>query len=44
MKGILCRTTGGTEVLEYTNLPIPTLKSGQVLIKNDYVGVNYIDV
>ncbi|KAH0019474.1 NAD(P)-binding protein, partial [Aureobasidium melanogenum] len=35
---------GGTEVLQYkTDLAVPEPKDGQVLVKNDYVGINYID-
>lgn len=44
MKGVLIEKTGGVEVLQYkTNLPIPTPKEGQVLIKNEFIGINYID-
>ncbi|KAI9736433.1 MAG: NADPH:quinone reductase [Claussenomyces sp. TS43310] len=44
MRGILIEKTGGVEVLQYrTNLPVPSLKEGEVLVKNDYVGINYID-
>ncbi|KAI1485743.1 hypothetical protein F5X96DRAFT_682570 [Biscogniauxia mediterranea] len=44
MKGIVIEKTGGTEVLQYkTDLPIPELGDGQVLIKNDFIGVNFID-
>ena len=36
--------TGGVEVLEYkTDLPVPTPKEGEVLVKNDFIGINYID-
>ena len=45
MKGVLIEKTGGTEVLEYkTDIPIPDLGEGQVLVKNEFIGVNYIDV
>lgn len=45
MAGIVIETTGGVEVLEYrTNLPVPTLKEGEILVKNTYVGINYIDM
>lgn len=45
MAGIVIETTGGVEVLEYrTNLPVPTLKEGEILVKNTYVGINYIDI
>ncbi|KAK4999864.1 NADPH:quinone reductase [Elasticomyces elasticus] len=44
MKGMIIEKTGGTEVLQYkTDLPLPTPKDGQILVKNDYIGVNYID-
>ncbi|KAF2861766.1 NAD(P)-binding protein [Piedraia hortae CBS 480.64] len=44
MKGVLIDKTGGTEVLQYlTNLPVPEAGDGQVVVKNDYIGINYID-
>jgi hypothetical protein len=44
MKGVLIEKTGGVEVLEYkTDLPVPTPTDGQVLVKNEFIGVNYID-
>lgn len=44
MKGVIMEKNGGTEVLQYkTDLPVPEPKEGQILIKNDYVGVNFID-
>ncbi|KAK0253846.1 NADPH:quinone reductase [Friedmanniomyces endolithicus] len=44
MKGVIIEKTGGTEVLQYkTDLPVPSPGDGQVLVKNDYVGVNFID-
>jgi len=44
MRGVLIEKTGGVEVLQYkTDLPVPTPKEGQVLVKNDFIGVNYID-
>jgi hypothetical protein len=44
MKGVLVEKTGGVEVLEYkTDLPVPVPKEGEVLVKNDFIGVNYID-
>ncbi|KAK0120658.1 NADPH:quinone reductase [Cadophora gregata f. sp. sojae] len=44
MKGVLIEKTGGVEVLQYrTDLPVPTPKAGEVLVKNDFIGVNYID-
>ncbi|KAI1733614.1 hypothetical protein F4680DRAFT_463007 [Xylaria scruposa] len=44
MKGVLINKTGGTEVLEYkTDIPVPTPIDGDILVKNDFIGVNYID-
>jgi len=44
MCGVQISKTGGTEVLEYkTDLPVPEPKEGQVLVKNEYIGINYID-
>jgi hypothetical protein len=44
MSGVLVEKTGGVEVLEYkTDLPVPTPKEDQVLVKNDFIGINYID-
>jgi hypothetical protein len=44
MKGILIEKTGGVEVLQYKeDLPVPELKEGEVLVKNDFIGINYID-
>ncbi|KAH7029116.1 uncharacterized protein B0I36DRAFT_244958 [Microdochium trichocladiopsis] len=44
MKGVIIEKTGGTEVLQHkTDLPVPQPKDGEVLVKNDFVGVNFID-
>ncbi|MCJ1296088.1 NADPH:quinone reductase [Xylographa carneopallida] len=44
MRGILIEKTGGTEVLEYrTDLPVPEPKEGEILVKNEFIGINYID-
>nr|OQO13164.1 hypothetical protein B0A51_16978 [Rachicladosporium sp. CCFEE 5018] len=44
MKGVIIEKNGGTEVLQYkTDLPVPEPKEGQVLVKNDFIGINYID-
>ncbi|EGE81664.2 NADPH2:quinone reductase [Blastomyces dermatitidis ER-3] len=43
-KGVLVSKIGGPEVLEYkTDLPVPTPKEGEVLIKNNLSGLNFID-
>lgn len=44
MKGVIMEKTGGTEVLQYkTDLPVPEPKEGQILVKNDFIGINFID-
>jgi NADPH2:quinone reductase len=44
MYGIAINKTGGTDVLEYLeDLSVPTPGDGQILVKNDVTGVNYID-
>jgi len=44
MKAIQIRETGGPEVLELVDLPIPQPGPGQVLIRIEAVGVNFIEV
>ncbi|GAB1316576.1 hypothetical protein MFIFM68171_06786 [Madurella fahalii] len=44
MSGILISKTGGVEVLQYkTDLAVPELQEGEVLVRTEYIGVNYID-
>lgn len=44
MKGVQISQTGGPEVLSYlTDLPVPTPKDDEVLVKNSTIGINYID-
>ena len=44
MNGVLVEQTGGTEVLQFSSdLPVPSPKEHEVLVKNSVVGVNYID-
>jgi NADPH2:quinone reductase len=44
MKAVLIEKTGGTEVLQYkTDVPVPEPKDGEVLVKNEFIGINYID-
>ncbi|KEY66298.1 hypothetical protein S7711_02761 [Stachybotrys chartarum IBT 7711] len=42
-KAIQISRNGGVEVLEYTDVPVPALVEGKVLVKNHFSGVNYID-
>jgi NADPH2:quinone reductase len=44
MKAIQIRATGGPEVLELTELPIPVPGPGQVLIRIEAIGVNFIEI
>jgi NADPH2:quinone reductase len=44
MSGIVIEQPGGVEVLKWkTDLPVPALTDGEVLVQNEYAGVNYID-
>ncbi|RYC57970.1 hypothetical protein CHU98_g8229, partial [Xylaria longipes] len=44
MKAVFINKTGGPEVLEYkTDVPVPTPINGDLLVKNDFLGVNFID-
>ncbi|HXY49624.1 MAG TPA: quinone oxidoreductase [Terriglobales bacterium] len=44
MKAIQIKRTGGPEVMEYVDLPIPQPKSDEALVKIAAAGVNFIDV
>lgn len=44
MKAVLIEETGGVEVLQYrTDVAVPEPRENEVLVKNEYIGVNYID-
>ncbi|KAK1981680.1 hypothetical protein LZ30DRAFT_688990 [Colletotrichum cereale] len=44
MNGVQITRTGGVEVLDHlTDLPVPVPAEGQVLVRNAYAGVNFID-
>jgi len=43
MRAIQINKTGGTEVLDLVDLPVPKPGSGQVLVKIEAAGVNFID-
>src|ERR1700677_4073616 len=43
MRAIQIRTTGGPEVMEVVELPTPKPGAGQVLVKIEAAGVNFID-
>lgn len=44
MKAIQMQTTGGPEVLEVAELPIPEPGAGQALIKIEATGVNFLEI
>lgn len=43
MQALLINSTGGPEVIQKSQVPIPTLGPNQVLVKVAYGGINYID-
>jgi NADPH2:quinone reductase len=44
MKAIVINSTGGPEVLNYTDAGRPSPKPGEAVVKVEAIGVNYIDV
>jgi NADPH2:quinone reductase len=44
MKAVRIHTPGGPEVMRYEDVPEPTPKPGEALIKVEAAGINYIDV
>ena len=44
MKAIQIHTTGGPEVLQLVDLPIPEPGPGQVLMRVEAVGVNFVEI
>ena len=43
MRAIQIKTTGGPEVMELVEVPTPKPAAGQVLVKIEASGVNFID-
>ena len=43
MKAVIISKNGGPEVLELKDIKLGDLKSDEVLIKNEAIGLNYID-
>src|SRR5271163_4400261 len=44
MKAIQIKQTGGPEVMELVDLPVPRPKSNEAVVKISAAGVNFIDV
>lgn len=44
MKAIVMQRTGGPEVLELREVPAPEPGPGQIRVRQDAIGVNYIDI
>ncbi len=44
MKAIQVKQTGGPEVMELVDLPVPQPKPNEALVKIQAAGVNFIDV
>ena len=43
MKAIRVHEVGGPDVLRYEDIPVPTLGSGQALVKIEAIGLNFLD-
>ncbi|RKL25640.1 hypothetical protein BFJ68_g271 [Fusarium oxysporum] len=43
MKAVQINKNGGTEVLEFNDVAVPKAGEGQILVKNQIAGLNYID-
>jgi NADPH2:quinone reductase len=43
MLAVRARQAGGPEVLEAVDVPVPTAGAGQILVRHEAVGLNYID-
>jgi NADPH:quinone reductase len=44
MKAIRVHTPGGLEALRYDDVPTPTPKAGEALVKLEAIGINFIDI
>jgi NADPH2:quinone reductase len=44
MKAIQVKATGGPEALEYVDVDNPAPREGEVLVRVEKIGVNFIDV
>ncbi|PKH51812.1 quinone oxidoreductase [Tenacibaculum sp. Bg11-29] len=44
MKALTFSKFGNPDVLEYINIPTPEIKEGEILLKNEAIGLNYADI
>jgi NADPH2:quinone reductase len=44
MKAVRVHTPGGVDVLRYEDVPTPTPKEGEALVKLEAIGINFIDI
>lgn len=44
MKAIVVNQTGNAQQLQYSEQPIPQILDHEVLVKNEFIGINYIDI
>ncbi len=44
MKAMRVHTPGGIEALRYEDVPTPTPKAGEALVKLEAIGINFIDI
>ncbi|KAK9243792.1 hypothetical protein V1506DRAFT_462322 [Lipomyces tetrasporus] len=42
-RAIVVPKNGGREVLEFKDVPVPEVSASQILVKNEYAGLNFID-
>ncbi|MBS0411942.1 MAG: alcohol dehydrogenase catalytic domain-containing protein, partial [Proteobacteria bacterium] len=43
MLAVQAREAGGPEVLEVVDIPVPTPMPGQIVVRHEAVGLNFID-
>ncbi len=42
-KAIVIHENGGPEVLKYEDILVPQIKDSEILIKNKYAGINFLE-
>lgn len=43
MRAVVVAATGGVEALQLKEVPEPRAKAGEIVVQNEFSGVNYID-